>query len=192
VLDVLLRLLHPMVPFVTDTLWPVLTGGESLVVAAWPEADTSRADPAATADVTAIQAVVTEVRRFRSEQGVKPAQRVPARLAGATPSTEPSIRALLRLADPGAGFAATAALTTAAGVRVELDLSGTIDVAAERARLTKDRAAAEKDRAVNAGKLGNEAFTAKAPDAVVAKVRDRLTAAEADLARIDAALAALD
>jgi valyl-tRNA synthetase len=72
-----------------------------------------------------------------------------------------------------------------------LDLSGAIDVAAERARLAKDRASAEKERAVNAGKLANASFLAKAPDDVVAKVRDRLAAAEADLARIDAALGAL-
>jgi valyl-tRNA synthetase len=191
VLDTLLRLLHPMIPFVTETLWTALTSGESVVIAPWPSADPSRADAAATAEVEAIQAVVTEVRRFRSEQGVKPSQRVPARLVGATPAIEPSIRALLRLDEPGAGFTATGALTTAIGVSVELDLSGTIDVAAERARLAKDRGAAEKEQAVNAGKLGNEAFTSKAPDAVVAKVRERLAAAEADLARIDAALAAL-
>jgi valyl-tRNA synthetase len=64
-------------------------------------------------------------------------------------------------------------------------------VPAERARLTKDRAAAEKERGATAGKLGNDAFLAKAPDDVVAKVRERLAAAEADIARIDAALAAL-
>jgi valyl-tRNA synthetase len=202
VLDTLLRLLHPMIPFVTETLWTALTEGavaagsgrelpESVVIASWPSADPSRANAQATAEVEAIQTVVTEVRRFRSEQGVKPSQRVPARVLGTTAAAEPSIRALLRLDEPGDGFAATASLTTAAGVTVELDLSGTIDVAAERARLTKDRAAAEKERAVNAGKLGNEAFLAKAPEAVVAKVRDRLSAAEADLARIDAALAAL-
>jgi valyl-tRNA synthetase len=74
---------------------------------------------------------------------------------------------------------------------IAFDLSGAIDVAAERARLAKDAAAAEKERATNAAKLANEAFTGKAPDAVVAKVRDRLTAAEAELARIEAALAAL-
>jgi valyl-tRNA synthetase len=191
VLDSLLRLLHPMIPFVTEALWTALTGGESVVVAPWPAADPSRADAGATAEVEAIQNVVTEVRRFRSEQGVKPSQRVPARVVGAAAATEPSIRALLRLDEPADGFTATAALTTATGVTVELDLSGAIDVAAERARLTRDRAAAEKERATNAGKLGNEAFLAKAPDAVVAKVRDRLAAAEADLARIDAALAAL-
>jgi valyl-tRNA synthetase len=191
VLDNLLRLLHPMIPFVTEALWTALTGRESVVIAPWPVADPSRADAGATAEVEVIQAVVTEVRRFRSEQGVKPSQRVPARVRGATPATEPSIRALLRLDEPADGFTTTAALTTAAGVTVELDLSGAIDVAAERARLTRDRAAAEKERAVNAGKLGNEGFLAKAPEAVVAKVRDRLAAAEADLARIDAALAAL-
>ncbi len=69
-----------------------------------------------------------------------------------------------------------------------IDLSGTIDVAAERARLTKDLAAAQKEREVNAGKLANEAFTTKAPEAVIGKVRDRLAAAEADLDRIAAAL----
>jgi valyl-tRNA synthetase len=191
VLDTLLRLLHPMIPFVTEALWTALTGGESVVIAQWPTADPARVNPGATAEVAAIQTVVTEVRRFRSEQGVKPSQRVPARLTGTTPATEPSIRALLRLEEPADGFTATASLTTGGGVRVELDLSGAIDVPAERARLTKDRVAAEKERGINAGKLGNEAFTAKAPDAVVAKVRERLAAAEAELARIDAALAAL-
>jgi valyl-tRNA synthetase len=191
VLDALLRMLHPMVPFVTEELWTALSGGASVVVADWPLPDPARHAPEATADVEAVRAVVGEVRRFRSDQGVKPSQRVPARLTGAASTVEPSVRALLRLDEPGRGFTVTAALTTAAGVTVELDLSGAIDVAAERARLTKDRAAAEKERAVNAGKLGNAAFTGKAPDAVVAKVRDRLAAAEADLARIDAALAAL-
>jgi valyl-tRNA synthetase len=145
----------------------------------------------ATAEVAAIQAIVTEVRRFRSDQGVKPAQRVPARIAGGPAAIEPAVRALLRLEEPGDGFAATASLTTAGGVHIELDLSGTIDVAAERARLAKDAAAAEKERAVNAAKLANEAFTGKAPEAVVAKVRERLAAAEAELARIETALGAL-
>ena len=191
VLDALLRLLHPMIPFVTDELWTALTGGESATIAAWPTADAQHADADATADIELVQSVVGEVRRFRADQGVKPAQRVPARIVGASPSTEPSIRSLVRLAAPSDGFAATASLTTSRGVLVEFDLSAAIDVAAERARLAKDRAAAEKERAANAGKLGNDAFVAKAPPAVVANVRDRLAAAEADLARIDAALAAL-
>ncbi len=189
VLDTLLRLLHPMIPFVTEELWTALTGGESVVVAAWPSPDAARADRAAEADVRTLKQVVTEGRRFRSDQRIKPAQRIPARVSG--PVNEDHVRSLLRL-DPAAdGFTATASLDLGADLTLEFDLSGVIDVGAERARLNKDRVAAEKERAVNAGKLGNQAFTGKAPEAVVAKVRDRLSAAEADLARIDAALATL-
>jgi valyl-tRNA synthetase len=190
VFDALLRLLHPMIPFVTEALWTSLTGGESVVVAPWPVADPSRADAGAERAVAAIQAVVTDVRRFRSDQGVKPSQRVPARLSGRV-AGEAEIRSLVRLDVAGADFVPTASLTTAGGVTVELDLSAAIDVAAERARLAKDLAAARKERDLNAAKLGNEAFTGKAPDAVVAKVRDRLVAADADIARIEGALAAL-
>ena len=191
VLDALLRLLHPMIPFVTDALWTALTGGESLVVAEWPKADVSRYDERATAEVQLIRLVVSEGRRFRSDQGVKPAQRVPARLDGVTGYPESAIRSLLRLDEPGPDFAPTAELPAAAGVTIAFDLSRAIDVAAERARLAKARSAAEKERAMNAGKLRNESFTAKAPEAVIAKVRDRVAAAEAELRRIDAALDAL-
>jgi valyl-tRNA synthetase len=108
VLDATLRLLHPMIPFVTETLWTELTGGESLVVADWPLADPQLADLAAEAAVAAVQSIVLEVRRFRSDQGVKPAQRIPARFSGldrvasATGTLsvleyEPQLRALLGL-----------------------------------------------------------------------------------------------
>jgi len=190
VLDTLLRLLHPMVPFVTEALWTALTGRESIVITDWPVPDPARADAAAEHEITAVQAVVTEVRRFRSDQGVKPSLRVPARITGAS-GAQAAVRWLVRLDEPGAGFTPTASLTTARGVLVEFDLSGTIDVAAERARLDKDLQAARKEHDGNSAKLGNEAFTAKAPEAVIAKVRDRLAAAESDIARIEAALAAL-
>jgi valyl-tRNA synthetase len=134
--------------------------------------------------------LVTEVRRFRADQGLRPGQRVAARLLG-DPAHEPLVRALARLDPPGEGFSATATLAAPGGVTVELDTRGTIDVAAERARLSKDRAAAEKEAASCRAKLGNEAFLAKAPEQVVAKMRERLARAEAELARIDSALAAL-
>ncbi|MGN6609022.1 MAG: valine--tRNA ligase [Jatrophihabitans sp.] len=188
VLDTLLRLLHPMIPFVTEQLWTALTGGESLVIASWPTAG-GRSDAEAERAVTALQAVVVEGRRFRSDQGVKPSQRVPARVTGV--ADEASVRSLLRLDEPGESFTATATLAVPGGGSIELDLSGTIDVAAERARLTKDLAAAEKERAANGAKLGNAEFTGKAPEAVIAKVRARLETAEADIARITAALEAL-
>jgi valyl-tRNA synthetase len=188
VFDNLLRLLHPITPFLAETLWTALTHGESVVIAPWPVADLSRADAVAEASVAAIQDVVTEVRRFRSDQGIKPAQRVPARLVG-LPGSEAEVRSLLRLDEPGAGFLATATLTLAGGVTVELDLS--VDAAAQRARLTKDLVAAKKERDANVVKLGNEAFASKAPAAVVDKHRTRLATAEADIARIEAALAVL-
>lgn len=96
---------------------------------------------------------------------------------------EAAIRQLLRLQPEGDAFSATATLPVG-GAQVALDLSGTIDVAAERKRLAKDLAAAEKEKAQATGKLGNEGFLAKAPDAVVDKIRGRLAKADEDIARI--------
>lgn len=192
VLDTTLRLLHPVVPFVTETLWTTLTGGESLVVADWPK-DSGFRDEAAEKEIENLQAVVTEVRRFRADQGLQPGQKVPARLdlAGTELAAhEGAIRQLLRLQPEGEGFSATATLPVA-GATVALDLSGTIDVAAERKRLSKDLGAAEKEKQQAEGKLGNEAFLAKAPDNVVDKIKGRLAKAEADIARIQAQLDAL-
>jgi valyl-tRNA synthetase len=195
VLDQLLRLLHPVIPFVTDELWTALTGGESVMVAEWPAADLSWKDPAAELEVATLQKVVTEVRRFRADQGLRPGQRVAARLTGLAAAGigdhESLIRSLARLDLPEGEFVATGTLAVTDQVTVELDTRGAIDVAAERARLTKDRAAAEKEAAGCRAKLGNQGFLAKAPEEVVAKMRQRLATAEAELARIDAALAAL-
>ncbi|MQA97876.1 MAG: valine--tRNA ligase [Streptosporangiales bacterium] len=194
VLDRLLRLLHPIAPFVTEELWLSLTGGESLVVAEWPSPDASRLDPAAEAEIATVQRLVTEVRRFRSDQGLKPGQRVAARLAGIESSPvaphEQAVRLLLRLEPPGDAFSPTASLPVE-GLRVEIDTVGTIDVAAERRRLEKDLAAAKKEIEQTSRKLGNADFVAKAPDAVVTKTRDRLAQAEADATRIEGQLATL-
>ncbi|MFI2782869.1 valine--tRNA ligase [Streptomyces sp. ALB3] len=192
VLDVTLRLLHPIVPFVTEQLWTTLTGQESVVVADWPK-DSGFRDDAAEKEIELVQEVVTEVRRFRSDQGLQPGQKVPAELTvtgTVLAAHEAAIRQLLRLQPAGDGFHATATLPVA-GATVALDLSGTIDVEAERKRLTKDLGAAEKEKAQATGKLGNEAFLAKAPDNVVDKIRGRLAKAEADIDRIAAQLANL-
>ncbi|HEV2343244.1 MAG TPA: valine--tRNA ligase [Actinocrinis sp.] len=205
VLDVTLRLLHPYIPYVTEELWLALhAGGESdgessgesgsasIVVAAWPTADGSRRDPEAEAEIAALQQAVTEVRRFRADQGLKVGQKVAATvtLAGRLAAHEAEIRSLARLTEPAEGFAPTATLQTAQAT-VQLDLSGVIDVAAERARLAKDLAAARKEIAGAEAKLGNEGFLGKAPEAVVEKIRTRLTEAQADVVRISSQLAAL-
>jgi valyl-tRNA synthetase len=195
VLDQLLRLLHPVIPFVTEELWLALTGGETVQAADWPVADRSLVDDAAEVELAAVQRVVTEIRRFRSDQGLRPAQRVAARLDGLAgagiAAHEPLIRSLVRLDSAGDDFQASATLAMPGAVGVALDTRGSIDVAAERARLTKDRAAAEKEVAQARAKLDNPAFVGKAPEPVVAKIRDRLATAEADLVRIDAALETL-
>ncbi len=191
VLDQLLRLLHPIIPFVTDELWTALTKStDSVMVAPWPVADQALIDDGAEASVEQLQRVVTEVRRFRSDQGLKPGQRVAAVIAGLT-EHELLVRSLARLDLAGQEFSATATVTIAGGITVALDTRGSIDVAAERARLTKDRAAADKEISQAQAKLGNDGFLAKAPAEVVAKLRDRLATAQADLVRIDEALARL-
>ncbi|MFE4637476.1 valine--tRNA ligase [Streptomyces sp. NPDC056773] len=185
VLDVMLRLLHPVVPFVTETLWTTLTGGESLVVADWPK-DSGFRDAVAEAEIEGVQSLVREVRRFRKEQGLDDKQKVPARLdlsATTLAAHEAAIRQVLRLQPEGDAFSATATLPVG-GATVALDLSGTIDVEAERKRLSKDLAAAEKEKQQAEAKLGNEAFIAKAPDNVVDKIKGRLAKAEADIERL--------
>ena len=133
------------------------------------------------------------MRRFRSDQGLKPGQKVEARLslAGtALAAQEVSLRTLLKLTEPGEGFAATAKFTVGE-VTVEIDTAGTIDVAAERKRLEKDLAVARKEAEQVAAKLGNEQFMSKAPDAVVVKVRARADQAAADIARLEEQLRSL-
>ena len=192
VLDQLLRLLHPVMPFVTDELWTALTGEDSVMVTPWPAF--SYADPAAEAEISSMMRLVTEVRRFRSDQGLRPGQRVAARLVGieVTPLAghEEQIRSLLRLTAPADGFAASASLA-AEDITVELDVAGAVDVAAERRRLEKDLAAARSEAEQAERKLDNADFTAKAPAAVVDKTRQRLAGAQSDIARLEQRLAAI-
>jgi len=204
VLDRLLKLLHPVIPFVTDELWTALAGGDTVMAAPWPGqragAQAGRGAAAAPRDLAAereidmLMRLVTEVRRFRSDQGLRPGQPVPAVLAGigSTPlaAHEASIRSLLRLTPAGEGFVPTASVQ-AEGVTAELDTAAGIDVAAERRRMEKDLAAASKEADQAERKLANESFLAKAPVDVVDKTRDRLTTARADMARITGRLAAL-
>jgi valyl-tRNA synthetase len=192
VLDQLLRLLHPVMPFVTEELWTALTGEESVMVAAWPTF--AFADQAAEAEISSMMRLVTEIRRFRSDQGLRPGQRVAARLAGieATPLAghEERIRSLSRLNPPSDGFTASASIEVE-GITAELDVAGVIDVAAERRRMEKDLAAARAEAEQAERKLANAGFTAKAPAAVVDKTRQRLGVAQADIARLEQRLASI-
>ena len=190
VLDQLMRLLHPLMPFITEELWVCLTGGESLVIAQWPEANLNYLDKTAENLVTQMQAVITEVRRFRNDQGVKATAKIPGRLttSGELAKYASAMGFLLKL--EAKDFTPTAAFEIGS-VRCELDLSGTVDVVAERARLTKDLATIQKDQQTAQVKLGNEGFMAKAPAEVVTEIKERLVKTQAEIERITAALAAL-
>ena len=206
VLDRLLKLLHPVIPFVTDELWTALASGDTVMTAPWPgerpgapaagvaAAGLSGRDHAAEREISALMRLVTEVRRFRSDQGLRPGQPVPAVLAGigSTPlgAHEASIRSLLRLTPAGDGFVPTATVV-AEGVTVNLDTAAGIDVAAERRRMEKDLAAARKEADQAERKLANDSFLAKAPADVVDKTRGRLEAARDDITRLTGRLAAL-
>jgi valyl-tRNA synthetase len=211
VLDQLLRLLHPVMPFVTEELWlalraaggyqggrppgadtAALTGEESVMIAAWPTF--ALADPRAEAEISSVMRLVTEIRRFRSDQGLRPGQRVAARLAGiegtALAGHEARIRSLLRLDPPADGFTPSASIEVE-GITTELDVAGVIDVAAERRRMEKDLAAARAEADQAERKLANSDFTARAPEAIVNKTRQRLETAQADIARLEQRLSSI-
>ncbi len=208
VLDTLLKLLHPVMPFVTEVLWQKLVTGagaseatgiaESLVIADWPTASGFVPDRLAAQRVSDMQKLVTEVRRFRSDQGLADRQKVPARLEGLADAgldaLAAPVTALAWLTTPDGDFTPTAQVEvrlSGGTVGVELDTSGTVDVDAERRRLEKDLAAAQKELAGTTAKLDNEAFLAKAPGDVVDKIRDRQKFAREEVDRIAARLAAL-
>ncbi|OUC76894.1 valine--tRNA ligase [Gordonia lacunae] len=198
VLEPLLRALSPVMPFVTEVLWKALTGGESLVVAPWPTTSGRDWSSDSAARVDDLQRLITEVRRFRSDQGLRPGQRVAVQFeglgeAGLEPLL-PYVTALARLDPAGPGFGATATIEvrlSVATVVVAIDTSGTVDVEAERKRLTKDLSVAEKELSTTSAKLGNEQFLSKAPDHVVAKIRDRQRIATEEVERLNAKLASL-
>ncbi|KZM74917.1 valine--tRNA ligase [Nocardia terpenica] len=191
VLDTLLRLLHPIIPFVTEQLWTTLTGGESVVIAAWPT-DTGFRDPTAETEVVAVQGFIGEIRRFRSEQRIPASRTVPARLelTAALSAHEAAIRRLARLDSPGADFRPTATLPIGRS-RIEIDLSRAIDVDAERRRLEKDLHTARKDLDATGRRLADRNFLAKAPADVVQGIRRRKDRAERDIRGIEERLTGL-
>ena len=190
VLDSLFRLLHPVMPFITEELWVTLTGGETLVTAQWPTADASHVDKKSEKLVAELQKVITEVRRFRNDQGVKPSQKIPARFIAPADVTEYADAMAFLLKLELTDFTPSASVEIGS-IKVELDMSGAVDVVAERARLEKDLATAQKDLKTAEVKLGNEGFMAKAPANVVVEIKERLAVTTSDIERITAQLAAL-
>ena len=190
VLDQLFRLLHPVMPFLTETLWTSLTGNESLMIAEWPKSDAKLIDLKTDKVVAQMQEIITEVRRFRNDQGIKTSQKIPGRLIVPAELQDyvNGMAFLLKIED--GNFTPSAKLDIGA-TKAEFDLTGSIDIEAERKRLTKDLETAKKDRQTAVSKLGNEGFMAKAPENVVVEIRERLAKCDSDIERIEAQLSTL-
>ncbi len=199
-LETLLRLLHPVTPFVTAELWEhvaPLAGrkapGASIVNAAYPEADLSLVDAEADAWVARLKSLVSACRVLRSEMQLQPGNRVPLNTFGDgafIAQAAPVLKALAKLsevnvlADEAAFIAATrlSPVTNVGEARLALHVE--IDVAAEQARVTKEIARLEGEVAKATAKLSNENFVARAKPEVVDQERKRIADFTATLVQL--------
>ncbi len=217
VLEAMLRLMHPLMPFITAELWesvaPVAgrhAPGASIVTAAYPKAQLERIDPAADAWIVGLKSLVGACRRLRSEMGLAPDKRVPLLVRAAADGADnafvdeaaPLLKVLARLSGvqlfaDDAGFAdATRHAPVVVEGRIQLALHVEIDLAAERERLGKEIGRLEAEIAKARAKLANDGFVARAPAKVVAQEQQRVVAFSAmanqlwdQLARLEAGVA---
>ncbi len=201
VFGLILRLLHPCIPYVTEELWDEFGYGpaSSLITTAWPEAVVVPGAAAARAELDWVVRLIGEVRAVRAEMNVAPSIKAPVLLRDASVETMARggrwLEAIGRMAR-ASEFGALVGDVPRGAAQLGLDeativipLAGLIDLDAERARLAKDRARVEKDADGIARKLGNADFVSRAKPEVVEENRERLTTAQTEMARIDAALA---
>ncbi|MDP1532203.1 MAG: class I tRNA ligase family protein, partial [Rubrivivax sp.] len=191
VLETVLRLLHPLAPFITEELWQTVAvvagrrdpAGAALVATApYPQAQLDKVDAAADAWVARLKAVVVATRQLRSEMTLSPAERVPLLTQGDADfihSAAPVLKTLARLSevrplDDAAFAAATAAAPVVVSGEARMALHIEIDTAAEQARLGKEIERLQGEIAKGEVKLGNASFVDRAPAAVVAQERQRL------------------
>jgi valyl-tRNA synthetase len=183
VLDTILRLLHPFMPFVTEELWQKFPHeGTLLAGAAWPKADPALADAKAERDVEMIQELVVKVRNLRAETGIDPSRRVEVRLHATSPRNarllEEQARLIATLVKagkvdvvPSIPSSLVAARGIARGIEIAIPLEGLLDFEAERKRLSKDLEKIDADVEIRSRKLNNESFLERAPADVVEKER---------------------
>ncbi|MGE0555174.1 MAG: valine--tRNA ligase [Gemmatimonadales bacterium] len=201
VFDVALRLLHPAMPFITETLWKRLPGREawaSISLGPWPRADTRADDPRATQEFTALQELVGAVRSLRAEYAVRPNQTVRVRLAKPGPATRGAIRQLgptierlakaselvVREEGNGAEGSDEAHAVLSDGTSVGVPLGDLVDVERECARLRDEATRLDSALAAQEKKLANEQFVSRAPATVVAREREKLAAWQEQIAAL--------
>ncbi len=202
VLETLLRLMHPIMPFITEEIWQRVAplagkAGETIMLQPFPQPDASRIDEAALADIEWLKAFVLGVRRIRAEMDIAPGKPLPVLLTHASANDR-------RLLDDNASFltslarlegiavlddeasAPESAVALVGEMKVMIPLAGLIDKDAELARLAKEIARLEGELAKTAAKLSNAAFTDKAPPSVVEQERKRQADFTAQLAQLKA------
>ncbi len=192
VLETLLRLVHPLMPFISEEIWQNVApladvgfqAGDTLMLQAYPAFDAARVDEAVLADQEWVKQFIVSIRNIRAEMNVAPsvpltvllkADAVDAARAAANAATLKSLAKLESISVLADGEAAPVAVTKLIGAtELLIPMAGLIDKAAELARLDKEIAKLTQECGRIEGKLGNDAFVAKAPEAVIAKEREKL------------------
>jgi valyl-tRNA synthetase len=202
VLEAILRLAHPLIPFITEELWQKVApvagkAGDSISVAPYPETNPANVNAEAEAWVTRLKVVVDASRNLRGEMNVPPSTRLPAFVLGDAAfmrEAAPVLQALAKLSDvkvfddEAAWAAAAQAAPVAVAGDARLCLYMEIDAAAEKVRLGKEEARLQGELTKANGKLSNQAFVAKAPAAVIEQERKRIADFTAALEKIRAQL----
>ena len=187
-LEAILRLAHPIIPFITEALWQTVAPvaglkGESIAIARYPEAQPSKIDETAIAHMDRVKGLVDACRTLRGEMNVSPSTRLPLFTVGDTGfmrGVAPVLQALAKLSevkvfeDEAAWATAAQAAPVAMVGEARMCLHMEIDVAAEKARLSKEIARIDGEITKANAKLGNEAFVAKAPPAVIDQEKKRV------------------
>ncbi len=199
VLETVLRLAHPIIPFITEQLWQKIApmtdrrldpAGESIMLQAYPQPNLEKLDEQAEAWMVQLKSMTDACRNLRGEMQLSPAQRVPLAIEATGDKTHlqsfaPYLQALAKLSDVQVTdtLPASPAPVSVVGT-AKLMLKVEIDIAAERERLSKEITRLEGEIAKANAKLGNESFVARAPAQVVAQEKERLLTFGATLAKL--------